>query len=181
MNPRQLFLLLPVLFLWSCSTGVDLPSGTSRGYSSVRLSDKAPHIDTPDRYKQGQKWARQNIRDLCQQKGLQVSEDSAQLEISRLVLIQDNSTTMALREYFTGGLEADAMEDLAHQRGVVQSKEVEQFNRAGLVIDVREINSGDLVYRNYVKRDILPEGTPLEVRQRLVQEAVIEALGPFFS
>jgi hypothetical protein len=180
MNSICPLLVFPVLLLCSCVSSLEVLSGSSKDYASVRLIDKTPNIDTPTRYQQGQVWLRNDIQDLCNQNGLKVSSGPAELEIAHLVIIQNNITTTSLSEYFGSGLEAEALGNLAHRQGVVKSKEVEQFNRAGLVINVRETKTGKLIYRKYVKRDILPEGTPLEVRQRLVREAVIETLSPFF-
>lgn len=176
---RTLLILLPALLTLSCAPNVDFPKGTKQGYTSMRLINRAPHIPTPHAYQKGQIWIRQDIVDLCHQGGLRIHAGPAELEIAHLVVLQNNTTTSALREYFGSGLEAEAITDLAHDRGVTEAQETAQFNRAGLVIDIRETHSGKLIFRNYVKRDVLPAGTSNATRKRLIHQAVAETLAPF--
>ena len=163
-----------------CSTGVDLPKGTSRGYTSARLMSKQPHLTIPAEYQSAQSRIRRSISTELARNGLQVTSGPADLIVGHLVVLQDSAMTTYLDEYYGSGVEAEAISDAAHQAGVIESKRREYFQQAGLVIDVVDARTNELVFRNYVRRDILPAGTPASTREQVVNQAVAETLAPFF-
>lgn len=172
---------MPAALILGCATPeLPLPKGTSKGSHSIRLKEKSSYQSTPSKYQPGQRRVREAISSQLRSKGLQITSENPELVVAHLVIIQEDATTTALGEYFGSGLETEAIADLAHRRGVVDKKQPEYFQRAGLVIDILDAKTDELIFRNYVIRDILPEGTPDEVRQRLVSEAVQEVLAPFF-
>ncbi len=174
-----LVLALAALVL-GCSSGIDLPKGSARGYTTVRLIGQQPHLTIPAEYKSAQNRIRRAISNELQRNGLQVTSGPAQLIVAHLVVLQDNAMTTYLDDYYGSGLEAEAIADAAHQSQVVEGKRREYFRQAGLVIDVIDASTNKLIFRNYVKRDILPPGTPASTRNQVVDQAVAETLAPFF-
>ena len=177
----HLSVLAVLLSLSACTTGnLDFPKGTSKGYSSARLITIVPGRSTEPEFAFGQAMIRQSIARQFKANGLEFTDGPADLIVAHLVVIQDNDSTTYLDEYFGSTIEAEAISDLAHRRGVIEGKEREAFNRAGLVVDVLDARTNELVFRNYVKRDILPPGTSNTVRAQFIEEAVAETLQPFF-
>ena len=181
--------LLPIVLAvasLSCSSdlanpGINLPKGTSKGYRTVRLTAKTPYKTTPTRYQDGQRWVREAIAGQFRANGLQVvASGPADLLVGHLVVVQDGAMTTSLDEYFGSGIEAKAISDLAHHRGVDETNRAGDFKKAGLVIDVMDARTQKLVFRNYVKRDLLPTGTAAATRRQVVNQAVAETLAPFF-
>ena len=182
---RPIFIILLAVALLSCSSDLDstdiyLPKGTSKGYRTVRLTSESPHQATPARYQDGQRLIRKALEGQFRTKGLQVTTGPADLLVGHLVIVQDGIMTTSLDEYFGSGIEAKAISDLAHQRGVDESGGTGNFKKAGLVIDVMDARTQKLVFRNYVKRDLLPAGTPDATRRQIIDQAVAETLAPFF-
>lgn len=179
---RTLLVVLPALVLIGCSTpDLPLPKGTSEGYHSIRLKEKSSVVSTPAKYQLGQSFVRKAIATKLQAHGLKVTTGESELIAAHLVVIQEGDTTTALGEYFGSGLETDAIADLAHRRNVTNRNSPEYFRRAGLVIDILDAKTNELIFRNYVIRDILPEASLDAVRAQLIDEAVQEVLEPFWK
>ena len=170
---------LAVLVL-GCSSGVDTPKGTSKGYASARLMQRAPHLTPEPKYEPAQKMIREAISGQFRTNGLQMTSGAADLIVAHLVVLQDNAMTTYLDDFYGSGSDAESISDLAHERGVIKSDRRDYFHQAGLVIDVLDARTNELVFRNYVKRDVLPEGTSDSVRRQVISQAVAETLAPFF-
>jgi hypothetical protein len=168
------------LLVAGCSSGVDTPKGSSRGYSSVRLMARAPHLAPEPEYESGQQMIRGAISAQCSANGLRVTSGAADLVIAHLVVLQDNAMTTYLEDFYGAGADAESIADVAHERGVIKGKRRDYFQQAGLVIDVLDARTNKLVFRNYVKRDMLPEGASDSARRQVINQAVAETLAPFF-
>lgn len=82
-------------------------------------------------------------------------------------------------DFFGYGRDANAITDQAHQAGTVEGKRPDYFEQAGIVIDVLDAKTGDLVYRNYAKDDVV-RGASDATRRERINGAVAQALGEFF-
>lgn len=169
----------------SCSTGVDLPKGTSQGYSSARLISHNPDADVTDdpvavaKEKKFHKTFQQALKKEFTSHGISYGKQDAELKVAYLVMIQNNAITFHYNDYFGQGRDADAIAEFAHQKGAIQSKRDEFFERAIILIDVIDTKTGKLVFRNHYAKDIVDVPTNAQRTQR-INAAIKEALAPFF-
>ncbi len=173
--------LLASLALLSCSSSVDLPKGTSKGYTSARLV-KPGDRETPGFAEKnpGVNRAIQSaLADEFRSHGLSAGTGSADLIVAYLILIQDNFSTTAIDDYFGYGRDEDAIVDRAQLKGVVENQRPDRFMAGTLVIDVMDARTQELVFRNYVTRD-LHLGASSGEREARIRQAVAEAMAPFF-
>ena len=165
----------------SCSS-IDMPKGTSKGYTSARLvkAEKAP---TPDKsipnllpaHRMIQKSLASNFR----ANSLTVTDGSADLIVGYLVLVQNNYSTLAIDDYFGYGRDSDAIVDKAQTLGVVKSTRPDAFESGTIVVDVIDARTNELVYRGHATRDIFKSSSD-SARQANINDGVTEALQGFF-
>ena len=180
------FIILPVLailslVLVSCGPGVDLPKGTHKGYASARLTLRNPNL--PARTNPTELGIHGMIQDSLRRqftaKGLAYGPANADLVVAYLVIYQETGMTTSYQDYFGYGRPADAITDRAHDRGVVQSKRPDYFQRAGIVIDIIDSRTNKLVYRNFAAGDVI-RGASGKTRAARIDAAVAQALSGFF-
>lgn len=180
------FLILPVLtalslVLAACGPGVDMPKGTSKGYTSARLTLRNPSLPAIS------KPTERNIHGMIQNslakqfraKGLAYGSGNAELVVAYLVIYQEPGMTTSYTDYFGYGRPADAIADRAHVRGTVESKRPDYFQRAGIVIDVIDSRTNKLVYRNFAAGDVV-RGVSDTTRAGRIDAAIAQALAGFF-
>ncbi len=177
---------LPVLALMSfilaaCGPGVDLPQGTSKGYTSARLTQRDPNqpaITNPgERSIHGM--IQNSLRKQFSAKGLAYGAGDAGLVVAYLVIYQEPGMTTCYEDYFGYGRPADAILNRAHERGVIESKRPDYFRRAGIVIDLIDSKTNKLVYRNFAAGDVV-RGASDSSRATRIDAAVARALAGFF-
>jgi hypothetical protein len=133
--------------LASCGPGIDQPKGTSKGYTSARLTQRNPNLPTiSDPVQSGIHGMIQNsLRKQFTAKGLAYGSANADLVVAYLVIYQETGMAASHDEYFGYGRSADAIIDRAHERGVIESKRPDFFRRAGIVIDLIDHKTNKLV------------------------------------
>jgi len=169
------------LLLAGCSTSVDMPRGTSKGYSSARLIKRNPNASITDATERKVHGMIQGaIEKQFQALGLGYGQPGADLTVAYLVLYQEPGMTAQYDDYFGYGRDANAITDKAHQAGAVEGKRPDYFERAGIVIDVLDAKTNELVYRNYAAGDVVRSASDSTRRER-INGAVAQALGEFFG
>jgi hypothetical protein len=165
----------------SCSTNVDMPKGTSKGYSSARLIQRdsnLPAITKPIE-KQVHGMIQNSISKQFTSRGMTYGKGDADLIVAYLVIYQEPGMTADFREYFGYGRNADDIAMLAHDRGALGSRS-EFFRQAGIVVDVVDRSTNKLVYRGFSKNDVV-KGASDSTRAARIDAAVTQALAPFFK
>lgn len=178
---RFLLVSTLALFIAACSTSIDMPRGTSKGYSSARLIKRSPGATISDADERQVHGMIQNaLKGQFQAKGLSFGQSNAELLVAYLVLYQEPGMTAQYDDYFGYGRDASAITDRAHQVGTVEGKRPEYFERAGIVIDVIDARTGKLVFRNYAAGDVV-RGLSDATRRERINGLVAQALAGFFK
>jgi hypothetical protein len=117
-------------------------------------------------------------------KGLQKVDAGGDLIVGYLVIVASNVTTTSIGDYFGYGPDNAALIEKAH--GSAQElresgpgyriRDPKLYQAGALVVDILDAKTLGLQYRNFTHRDLLPAGTPDEVRTKRLQEAVDEIL-----
>lgn len=165
----------------SCSTNVDMPKGTSKGYSSARLIQRDPNLPAPskDIEKQVHGMIQKSISKQFTSRGMAYGKSDADLIVAYMVIYQEPGMTADYRNWFGYGRNADDIATLAHDRGALGSR-AEYFRQAGIVIDVIDARANKLVYRKFAKNDVVM-GASESTRASRIDAAVAQALAPFFK
>ena len=180
------FLTLPALAMLSlilaaCGPGVDMPKGTSKGYTSARLTQRDPNrpaISNPtERSIHGM--IQDSLSRQFRSKGLAYGSANADLIAAYLVIYQEPGMTTSYTDYFGYGRQADAIQDRAHVKGTVESKRPDYFQRAGIVVDLIDSRTNKLVYRNFAAGDVV-RGVSGKTRAARIDAALAQALAGFF-
>lgn len=174
--------LLAASFLASCSTGVDMPKGSSKGYHSARLVQRDPKARaiTDSTEKQVHGMVQKSIASQFHSKGLAYGKAGADLTVAYMVVYQEPGMTATYDEYFGYGRDSGEISDVAHVRGAVDNERPDFFRQAGIVIDVIDTRDHKLVYRNFAKGDVIKGASP-STRAARIDAAVAQALAPFFK
>lgn len=169
------------LCLVSCSTNVDMPKGTSKGYASARLIQRDPGLPAPSKAieKQVHGMIHKSISKQFTSRGMAYGKSDADLIVAYMVIYQEPGMTADYREYFGYGRNADDIAVLAHNRGALGGRP-EYFRQAGIVIDVVDRRTNKLVYRNFSRGDVI-KGVSDSTRAARIDDAVARALAPFFK
>jgi len=179
---RPVILLAAAAVLASCSTGVDMPKGTSRGYHSARLIQRDPNApaitDATERQVHGM--IQKSIAGQFSSKGMAYGKPGADLVVAYLVLYQEPGMTARYDDYFGYGRDSDQIADIAHTRGALHNTRPDYFRQAGVVIDVIDSRTNKLVYRNFAKGDVI-QGASASTRAARIDSAVAAALAPFLK
>lgn len=164
----------------ACTSKVDMPKGTSRGYTSARLvrTSKNPAPTFADISVNANKMIQNALAHEFRSNGLKVDANNADLVVGYMIIIQDNASTEAIDDYFGYGRDASEIMDRAHTVGVVDSNRPDMFKAGAIIVDVMDAKTNKLVYRNYAQRDLV--GNSDAVRKQRIDSAVAEALKPFF-
>lgn len=180
------FVTLPALAMLSlalaaCGPGVDMPKGSSKGYTSARLIQRDPQA--PAITEANERLAHRLIQNsLAKQfaaNGLTYGKGGADLVVAYLVLYQEPGMTASYPEYFGYGRNPDEISDVAHIRGAVESSRPDYFRQAGIVVDVIDSRTNKLVYRGLAKGDVV-KGVAEGARATRIDAAIAQALAGFF-
>lgn len=178
---RVLAAAVACLSLVSCATNVDMPNGTSKGYTSARLIQRDPNLPaiTNATEKQVHGMIQESLSKQFTSHGMAYGKGDADLFVAYLVIYQEPGMTADYRDWFGYGRDADDIAVLAHNRGALGSRS-EHFRQAGIVIDVVDRNTNKLVYRGFSKNDVV-KGASDSTRAARIDAAVAQALAPFFK
>ena len=178
---RPLFAIASLAVI-SCSTQVDMPKGTSKGYTSARLVQRNPNLTASTTATQTKvhQMIQKSLASQFTSHGLAYGKGNADLTVAYLVIYQEPGMTARYEDYFGYGRSAEDIADLAHTRGVIDSKRPDYFKRAGIVVDVIDARTNKLVYRNFAAGDVVT-GASDSTRAARINSAVGQALSPFFD
>jgi hypothetical protein len=175
-----LSLCLGIVLLSACSTfkRIDLPKGNSAGYSSFRLyQHKSKHVpDFTNREDRVNAYLQAALKEEFEAHGFKESEQDAELIVAFLLIVQDTAVSTAISDYYiTSG--SDILSE-AHRR--MGKKNLPGGYEAGaIVVDIIDKKSGEVIYRDFAKREVLDNLTPAEKEQR-AKDAAVEAVATFF-
>lgn len=180
MKTQTLFgsLLTALLLLTGCSS-IDMPKGSSSGYSSYRLYKEMPSGTThfANREDEVHKILQTEMNAVFQEKGLQEASDDAELIVAYLVLVQNNAVSTGIGDYYINS--GSDIVSYAHKQVAIKKDMPMSFEAGTLVIDVIDAKKRKLIYRDYSSKELLPELSIAERNQR-AKDAVDEALAKFF-
>lgn len=180
------FLTLPVLAVMSlvlaaCGPGIETPKGTSKGYTSARLTHLNPNLPavSDPTQRSVHDMIQNSLRKQFSAKGLAYGSANADLVVAYLLIYQESGMTVSHEEYFGYGRDGAAIANRAHERGVIESKRPDFFRQAGVVIDLIDSRTHKLVYRNFAKGDVIKDASA-GTRAARIDAAVAQALAGFF-
>jgi hypothetical protein len=186
----QTLRLTPILaiaiILNACSPTIDMPKGTSKGYSSARLIERNTDAEVSDdavalaKEKKVHGMFQKSIKNEFTQHGLSYGKADADLKVAYLVMIQNNAITFHYNDYFGKGRGADAIAEYAHLKGATESRRDEFFERVIILVDVIDSKTNKLVYRNHYAKDIVDAPSD-SVRAKRIDAIIKETLAPFFA
>jgi hypothetical protein len=181
-TPSRILIAIAALSLISCSTGVDMPKGTSKGYTSARLIQRDPNgpAVTDATEKQVHGMIQNSISKQFTSKGMAYGRGDSDLVVAYMVVYQEPGMTSSYETYFGYGRDANQISDLAHTRGALENQRPDYFRQAGVIIDVIDSRTNKLVYRNFAKGDVI-KGASSGTRAARIDAAVAQALAPFFG
>jgi hypothetical protein len=166
----------------SCAPSVDMPKGSSKGYDSARLIRRDPNLPAPSNA--NEKLVHGLIqKSLARQfaaKGMNWGSGDSDLIVAYLVIYQEPGMTARFEDYFGYGRNLDEIADLAHTRGALDNERPDFFRQAGIVIDVIDARTNNLVYRNFAKGDVVVNASS-STRAARIDAAVASALAEFFG
>lgn len=178
-------LAIAVLFN-ACAPTVDMPKGTSTGFSSARLIERNTDAEVTDdavaaaQEKKVHGMFKKSIKNEFTQHGLTYGKSDADLKVAYLVMIQNNAITFHYNDYFGKGRGADAIAEYAHMKGATQTRRDEFFERVIILVDVIDAKTDKLVYRNHYAKDIVDAPSDA-VRAKRIDAIIKETLTPFFT
>lgn len=180
-TPLTIFLAIACLGFVSCTTNVDMPKGTSKGYTSARLIQRDPNLPAPSTAIQQQVHGmiQKSLSKQFTSRGMAYGKSDAGLVVAYMVIYQEPGMTADFREYFGYGRNADDIAVLAHNRGALGGRP-EYFRQAGIVIDVVDRQTNKLIYRNFAKNDVVKDASD-STRAARIDAAVAQAIAPFFK
>lgn len=169
-------------FLVSCSSNVDMPKGKRGTYQSVRLIQKNPGSPaiTDATEKQVHSLIQKSLARQFTAKGMTYGKGDAALAVGYLVIYQEPGMTANYDDYFGYGRDAREISDVAHIRGSLESQRPDYFRQAGIVVDIVDVNSGKLVFRNFAKGDVI-QGASASTRAARIDQAIATTISPFFQ
>jgi hypothetical protein len=175
-------LLTSAGFLASCSTGVEMPKGKRGTYQSVRLIQRGPGSPaiTDATEKQVHSLIQKSLARQFTAKGMTYGKGDAALAVGYMVIYQEPGMTASYDEYFGYGRSSREISDIAHIRGSLESKRPDFFRQVGIVVDIVDVQSGKLVFRNFAKGDVI-QGASASTRAARIDQAIADALSPFFQ
>lgn len=181
MNQRLFLIGIAALTFVSCSTGDDMPKGSSRNYASARLIQRHPAIPAPSTAIENQVHGmiQKSLARQFTSRGMAYGKNNADLIVAYLVIYQEPGMTADYRDFFGYGRSADEIAELSHERGALNNKRPDYFRQAGIVIDIIDRNTNKLVYRGFTKGDVVKNASPA-TRASRIDAALSEALAQFF-
>jgi hypothetical protein len=181
-TPSRILIAIAALGLACCSTSVEMPKGTSKGYTSARLIQRDPNgpAVTGATEKQVHGMLQNSISKQFASKGMAYGNANADLVVAYMVIYQEPGMTSSYETDFGYGRDAGRISDLAHTRGALENQRPDYFRQAGVIIDVIDSRTNKLVYRNFSKGDVIKSASS-GTRAARIDAAVAQALAPFFG
>lgn len=178
---KQPAVLLAACLICSCTPGVDMPKGTSKGYTSARLIQRDPQAQpvTDATEQQAHRMIQNSLSRQFFAKGLAYGRTGADLVVAYMVIYQEPGMTATYDDYFGYGRNPEEIAAVAHNRGAVDSGRPDFFRQAGIVVDVIDGKTNKLVYRGFAKGDVI-KGVSPGTRTARIDAAVTQALAGFF-
>ena len=176
-NSLRIISLLACLGFVSCTTSVDMPKGTSKGYSSARLTMLDPNrsYTTTATEDEVHRMIQSSLSANFTANGLKYGQSNADLVVAYMVVYQEPGMTTESTKYFGYNTDAEKITDIAHKRGVIDSKRPDFFRQAGIVVDIIDSKTNELVYRNFAKGDVV-KGVSSATRAQRINAAVTQAV-----
>jgi len=169
-------------FLTSCSSTIEQPKGTSKGYSSARLVKTEGRVTTNDIEDSPlvHKMVQKTIAAEFQSNGIAFGASNAELVVAYMLIRQDSAMTTMNKDYFGNGRDPNAIMDAAHKKGVLENKRPDEFEDGAIVIDILDARTNELIYRNFTKGGVAHN---ISTGHRLsrVSAAVNATLADFFK
>lgn len=165
-NILRLTVLVLAVIISGCAT-IDLPKGTSKGYSTFCFVHT--NRSSVPFFAESSVPVNRMVQDAI----------SEEFESQGLTIDDDNASTAMIDSYFGHGRSAGDIVELAHKNGVLKATTPDNFEAGAIVIDLIDAKTDELVYRHFAKRDLIKNISDEKRRQR-VTDAVNEALAPFF-
>ncbi len=174
-------MLLAAGFIVSCTPGVDMPKGTSKGYTSARLIQRDPQAlpITDATEQQVHRMIQSSLSRQFPAKGLAYGKGGADLVVAYMVIYQEPGMTANYDDYFGYGRNPEEIAAVAHKRGAVDSGRPDFFRQAGILVDVIDSRTNKLVFRGFTKGDVL-QNASAGTRAARIDAAVSQALAEFF-
>lgn len=158
-----------------------MPKGSANGYSSANFFPAGATFNSKEL--EDSPVVNQNIRDAITaqftQNGLAFGKKGAELDVGYIIIRQNSAVTILNDDHFGPGRNSTGILSLAHDRGVIEKNHSYDYDAGAILIDVVDARTKELVYRDFVKNDVIPNITPAERKERL-HAAVEEALAKFF-
>lgn len=171
------FMLLGAI-LAGCSSTPDMPKGKKKGYSTVRFI-KAKKSDAFQlANEETNEMLQQSISSELKRQGLDMVDANSDLIVAYLIILQNNVATTSINEHFGYMGDANALVELAHEKGM-EGRYPEFVKKGALVIDLIDAKTNKLIYRDFAARGI---DTSLsdEARRAKLDGVVKETLAAFF-
>jgi len=184
MHLLRLFALSLSLALFTGCETINMPAGTSEGYSSARFFKAGGELKPSfvDADVDLTAIIQPAIREEFAKHGITVRDtdsEPADLVIAYLLLAQSPSSTASIAAYFGYG-RASEITDRAHKIGVLNQDDQGLYRRGAIIIDLLDTRTDELVYRHIAVRDAIPHPTDKQ-REERIRSAVKEALSGFFA
>ncbi len=159
---------------------VDLPKGTSAGYSSFRLYRELPanSAQFADKDDQAHAAIQNEIVSNLTRGGLKETGDDAELIVAYLILIQDNAASTAIDNYYINS--GSEILSYAHKKVAIEGNYSRDFKAGTLIIDVIDAKERKLIYRNHASKQIVENLDDAE-RAARIKSAVDEAISAFIQ
>jgi hypothetical protein len=187
----KLLTLLPALAICavisSCSTGtgIDMPKGNVANYQSATLIARNPNAEnfgSPQSKAFKNKvhgMIKKSLKSEFSRQGVAYGKSQSDLTVAYLILLQNKAITYHYNDYFGHGPNANEIARIAHERGVIEKEVSNYHNRAGILVDVIDQKTQQIVYRNFYATDVIHVPSD-SARAARIDYAVRSALAPFF-
>ncbi len=178
-----LFSLCIGIMLFSGCNSIDLPKGKSKGYSSYAIYKYSPDSmpDFSNKESRTNELIKTTLKQKFSEHGLEESESikDAELVVAFLLIVQDSATSTAIRDYYVNS--GGEILSKAHKLNLKKTKEyyTDSYIKGSLIVDIVDRENNELIYRDYVTRNVFDSQNE-EERQQAIVEAVAEVTAKFF-
>jgi hypothetical protein len=177
-----LFLCIGITLFSGCNS-IDLPKGKSKGYSSYAIYKHSPDRmpDFTNKEDRTNELIKTTLKQEFSKHGLEESESTkdAELVVAFLLVVQDLATSTAIRDYYVNS--GGEILSKAHKLNRKKTKEyyTDRYIKGSLIVDIVDRENNELIYRDYVTRNVFDSQSEEERKQAIV-EAVAEVTAKFF-
>jgi len=178
---RLLALFLTAVLAVGCSSTIKMPQGKAKGYGSARFVDSRDRTvaqgieDTPE----VNAMVKEAIISALGRGGIRVGGGGEDLIIAYMLIHQSVSSTTMNDDHFGYGRDAGEILSRAHDKGVIENKSPDYFEKGAVVVDLLDARTNELVFRNFAVRD-MGQVLSTEARRARIDAEVAEAIAPFF-